>query len=131
MGLCRRTTAVFFRALSILTIFLASTQSQAMDRDLRALITFGQYGLLGGTVVGLATVPFTHGIRSMFLGSSIGLYMGIAAGVYHITHRDDPGNPFNTRRTDDLPRDQWYRVRIEEKTPAPVLIQISAKVLEF
>ena len=64
-----------------------------MDRDVRAVLTTSAYGAVIGAAAGLATWPLSGSSRSVFIGASVGLYLGIVAGVYFITHRDDPQNP--------------------------------------
>jgi hypothetical protein len=77
--------------------------AHAIDQDTRSVIRGGTYGLIGGTVVGLAVLPLTGSVRGVFIGSSLGLYMGILLGVYHITHRDDPENPFRGQVFEQTP----------------------------
>lgn len=79
--------------IAVSQLVLFSSSARAMDQDMRAVIRGGTYGLIGGTVVGIAVLPLTGSARGVFIGSSLGLYMGILMGVYHITHRDDPTNP--------------------------------------
>jgi hypothetical protein len=67
--------------------------ARAMDRDVRAVLAGGAYGLVGGTALGLASYPFTQRTRNIFVGTSIGLYLGLVVGFYHVWHRDDPENP--------------------------------------
>jgi hypothetical protein len=71
---------------------MLASRAQAMDQDTRTVIHGGTYGLIGGTIVGIAVLPLTGSARGVFIGSSLGLYMGIIAGVYRITHRDEAGN---------------------------------------
>jgi hypothetical protein len=80
-------------ALLALAAFAGARPAHAIDRDVRAVIVAGEYGLLGGTVLGLATLPFTESARSVFQGTSLGLYLGIAVGFYYVMHRDDAENP--------------------------------------
>ncbi len=68
-------------------------QLLAIDRDVKAVLVTGTYGLVAGTAAGAISYPMTKSVRGVFIGSSIGLYLGIAAGVYYITHREDPDNP--------------------------------------
>jgi hypothetical protein len=63
---------------------LLAPQAEAMSRDARTLIVMGGYGLAGGTLLGLAAYPATGQLRYVFVGSSVGLYLGVAAAVYFI-----------------------------------------------
>lgn len=67
--------------------------SQAMSRNVKSVFVAGAYGALGGTVLGLAAYPATQEARSIFMGTSIGLYLGIAVGIYFIANRNSPDNP--------------------------------------
>lgn len=69
-----------------------------MDRDVRSVLRTSAYGALAGTALGVVSLPATKSVRGVFIGTSLGLYLGIAIGIYHITHRDDPGNPLNRGR---------------------------------
>ena len=62
----------------------------------------GFYGMVGGTVVGFLTVPATGTLRSAFIGSSVGLYLGVAVGVFYWMERDNPGNPLKRGPQDTL-----------------------------
>jgi hypothetical protein len=92
------------RALAVsLTVSLAvslasSRPAAAIDRDVKAVLTAGEYGIAGGTILGLAAMPFARDARAIFIGSSLGLYLGAAVGIYYILHRNDPDNPL---RLDD------------------------------
>ena len=65
----------------------------AVDRDVRAVLTTSAYGVAGGTLLGLASLPLHRSGRSVFMGTSLGLYLGAIVGFYYIGHRDDRGNP--------------------------------------
>jgi hypothetical protein len=70
--------------------------SYALGRDVRAVMTTSLYGIAAGTVLGLGSYAFNHEPRSIAIGSSVGLYLGIIAGIYYINHRDDAGNPLRS-----------------------------------
>ncbi len=87
--------------VSLITILLllgclTPKRAEALDQSVATVITCGEYGLVGGTFLGLASLSFTKKTRSIFLGSSLGLYAGILAGLYYATHMDDPANPFRS-----------------------------------
>jgi len=88
-------TLVLFLTLTFLVPSLSPSKAAAMDKDVKAVIVAGTYGLAAGTLVGFALFPFTKKNRSIFLGSSIGLYLGIAVGLYFIANRYDPNNPLS------------------------------------
>ncbi|OFZ79238.1 MAG: hypothetical protein A2583_01120 [Bdellovibrionales bacterium RIFOXYD1_FULL_53_11] len=88
-----------FTGVILMMLFVSGAlvpgQAHALHKDVKAVIILAAYGAVGGTAMGAVAYPFTSRFRTVLMGTSIGLYLGIAAGVYHISHRDDPGNPFN------------------------------------
>ncbi len=69
----------------------------AMSRDVRTVLTVGLYGIAAGSLLGALALPATQDVKSIFIGSSVGLYLGLIIGIYHVNHRDDPQNPLNAR----------------------------------
>ena len=114
----QRSSNCRFIALILLAVTaLAPQRVQAVDRDVLFVIETAQYGLIGGTVLGLASLPMTHNARTIFIGSSIGLYLGIAAGLYLIFDREPSGgDPFNAPRGPGMPypEDNGYDERRDE-----------------
>lgn len=81
------------KTLILVFCFSFSIQSHAVSRDVKTVLAAGGWGILGGTVLGLISIPFTGNFKGVFMGTSIGLYLGIAGGFYHLAHQDDPTNP--------------------------------------
>ncbi len=101
-GFCLKS---FLSALLVFQ-FLQPIQARAMDQDVRAVLVAGTYGLGAGTLLGIASYPFTNKVRGIFVGSSIGLYLGLIMGAYYISNRYDPGNPL--RPIDGRPLEDPY-----------------------
>ncbi len=99
-------------ALSVMLGF--AKPARAIDPDVNTVFTTGLYGVLGGTVLGLASYPFTGTPRSVFIGASIGMYLGAAVGIFHVMNRYDPENPLHQRPPEIPP---WERPR-EEGEPS-------------
>lgn len=73
----------------------------ALSNDVKAVFTTGAYGAAAGTVLGLAAFPFIDtGVRTIFMGTSAGLALGLVVGIFHVTHKDDPDNPLRTVHAD-------------------------------
>lgn len=68
--------------------------SLALSDDVRTVMVAATYGAAAGTAAGLVSFPVSGEARNIVIGTSLGLYLGIIAGVYHMTHRYDPENPF-------------------------------------
>jgi|GEM_PF-3697583 len=79
--------------VSLVMSTIVPPSAHAVSRNVKSVITAAEYGVLGGLGLGLIALPLTREGKSVFMGVSIGLYLGILAGFYHIEHRDDPGNP--------------------------------------
>lgn len=63
-----------------------STSTFAMDPKLKILGTMAGYGVVGGALLGTATMAFGSGARSIAKGASIGLYAGLLFGGYVIVN---------------------------------------------
>lgn len=105
-------------ALSLMCF--AQEPAHAVSKDTKTVLTAGAYGALGGTVLGLIAFPFSGKLRTIPIGTSIGLYLGAAVGFYHIWHRDDPGNPLGRG---------YSEMRIDQ--PEPPLFETQWAVLRF
>ena len=77
----------------VISFTLTSSAVWAFERDVKAVLITSAYGAVGGTLVGLASLPIHRSGRSVFMGTSLGLYLGAIVGFYYIGHRDDRGNP--------------------------------------
>jgi hypothetical protein len=86
---------VFALALAMVTAIQVSMprNAHALSADTRSILVGGTYGVLGGAALGLISWPLTQNPRSIALGASIGLYLGLIAGIYYIHNRDNPQNP--------------------------------------
>ena len=70
--------------------------------------------MIGGTIVGAAIVPFSQNVRTLFLGTSVGLYLGIVVGLYYVFDRYDQQNPLRTRQ--DMRRNENGAVDQEQRS---------------
>ena len=64
------------------------------SRQFGRLLLLSGYGAAAGMGAGLILWPVSGRINTVFLGTGVGFIMGSIAGVYHVTHGDDPQNPF-------------------------------------
>ncbi len=94
MSLTKRLTRWLGIPLVLLALLVPSeSHALRLNKDVKDVMVFSGYGLIGGTAVGLAILPLTQDLRVALMGSSIGLYLGIVAGVFYVVNRTDPGNP--------------------------------------
>lgn len=107
--------------MPLLLIFNSSAFS--MDRDVRTVLTAGIYGTGAGTILGMATLPFAQKVRGVFIGSSIGMYLGIATGIYIVTNRNNPDNPINQiqQPEEGYSETRLYKFRNYDETPLPLV----------
>ena len=66
------------------TLLFSSVSSAAIDPKLKMVATMAGYGVVGGALLGTATLAFGSGGRSIAKGASLGLYAGIIFGSYII-----------------------------------------------
>lgn len=115
---------------------LSSVRSaHAIDRDLNSIIITSEYGMLAGTVVGCATLPFTQDARAIFIGTSAGLYLGIAVGIYFVLNRNNPDNPLIEHRYRppryETPPPQPDQGELKIDHPPSPLALVNVPVLRF
>lgn len=101
------------------SVLAAPSNAHAVHRDVKSVLTFSAYGLAAGTLVGLASFPLTQNNRSVFVGSSMGLYLGMIVGIYYINHRYDPGNPLHMDHPAPPPWMEKGKGRQGSRAPTP------------
>ncbi len=128
----QRWNRVLISLLLALSCVFHSPRANADGQDRKTLVLLALYGAAVGTIAGLATAPLTRDWRTILVGTSVGLYLGGAVGVYHIYNRYDPGNPLN-------PENQGFNqngfvpfssVSVKYAAPRPV-IAFSFPVIQF
>jgi len=67
-----------------LTLLFSSVSHAAIDPKLKMVGTMAGYGVVGGALLGTASMAFGSGGRSIAKGASLGLYAGILFGGYII-----------------------------------------------
>ena len=73
---------VWVAACLMLSLCLFQPRAQALDKNVRTVLVSGLYGAAAGTALGLVTYPFNHRLKTVFIGTSVGLYIGILMGFY-------------------------------------------------
>jgi hypothetical protein len=66
------------------TLLFSSVSNAAIDPKLKMVATMAGYGVVGGALLGTASLAFGSGGRSIAKGASLGLYAGIIFGSYII-----------------------------------------------
>ena len=114
------------RVLIVLSLLLVlAVPAQGASRAVKDVVTAGLYGVMGGTVLGLISLPFTRDLRTVFMGTSIGLYLGLVVGIYHTDNYDDPRNPLS-------PNYQSYLMLNGQKVrPKQVPVTLSYQLYRF
>lgn len=123
--------------LSLCFSFLfSSTTAQAMDPKLKMLATMAGYGVVGGALLGTATLAFGAGGRSIAKGASIGLYAGLLFGGYIILNYEmkkrgfggesskedyypESSSPYEDEQTNLAPNIEDYRLAQFESKKDP------------
>lgn len=96
-GLRLRAVALGVALVWLAAVAIAPRPAHALSRDVKAVLIISGYGMAGGTILGAAALPFNQDLRTVFIGTSIGLYLGIAVGFYYIYDRYAQENPIETR----------------------------------
>ncbi|MGZ3689438.1 MAG: hypothetical protein ACXVBW_14140 [Bdellovibrionota bacterium] len=104
--------------------------AQAVDRRVKSFFFWSAIGLGAGTVVGFATLPAHQSLSGAFIGSGVGLFLGVVMGTYlAINIEQDPiFYPPESRNAPPqavLPAQQYALVR------PPAIAQFSYPVLRF
>lgn len=66
------------------TLLFSSVSQAALDPKLKMVATMAGYGVVGGAILGTASMAFGTGGRSIAKGASLGLYAGLLFGGYII-----------------------------------------------
>ena len=86
----------------IFTLFFTSS-AFGLDPKLRILATMTGYGVVGGALLGTATMAFGTSGRAIAKGASLGLYGGLIFGSYVIINYE-----MKKRGYESAPRDDYY-----------------------
>lgn len=87
--------AVLIAALHLVPAAVMADEEKLDSRDLRDVLVLGGYGAAAGAGAGMVLWPLTGRPSSLVTGAGTGFILGVLVGVYHVTHRDDPTNPFS------------------------------------
>ena len=87
--------------LSLTLLF--SSSAFAIDPKLKILGTMSGYGVVGGALLGAASMAFGASGRAVAKGASLGLYSGLLFGTYVILSYEIKKRGFT-----DQPREDYY-----------------------
>ena len=93
----------FFISFILCFGLLFSNSSFAMDQRLKILGTMSGYGIVGGALLGAATMAFGTTDRAIAKGASLGLYGGLIFGTYVILSYEMKKRGYN-----EQPREDYY-----------------------
>ncbi len=110
------------KSLTLLTVLVGlavSTNAFALDKRLKLAFKTAGYGAAGGLIIGAGTMAMgLGGFRNVLMGTSAGLYAGLALAAYIIAtppedqqsgRRQGPRNPYGPRKPvgpDDYDEDE-------------------------
>lgn len=118
--------------MSLFLIFAVcfNQPASAMDSKLGVITTMAGYGVVGGALLGTATLAFGSSSRSIAKGASLGLYAGLIFGGYVILSYEmkkrgyggdpkedyypDSSSPYEDRRT-SLDLESYHLAGLEKK----------------
>jgi hypothetical protein len=93
----------------ILIVFLIcismgfSSLSFAIDSKMKVIGTMASYGVVGGALLGTASLAFGTSGRAIAKGASLGLYAGLIFGTYIITSYELKKRGFGESKEDYYP----------------------------
>ncbi|MDO9184166.1 MAG: hypothetical protein Q7U04_17260 [Bacteriovorax sp.] len=93
----------FLISFTLCFTLLFSSASFAIDPKLKILGTMSGYGIVGGALLGTASMAFGASSRSIARGASLGLYGGLIFGTYIILSYEMKKRGFN-----EQPREDYY-----------------------
>jgi hypothetical protein len=86
--------------LLLLGLFAPITKTQAAPNTAKVFVLTSSYGVMAGSLTGLASLAFYGSpgdhLRNVAIGASLGLYMGIFLGAYLLYLQPDPNAPKKT-----------------------------------
>jgi hypothetical protein len=71
-------------SIILICVVFMNRPAMAMDSKLAVMSTMAGYGVVGGALLGTATLAFGSSSRSIAKGASLGLYAGLLFGGYVI-----------------------------------------------
>jgi len=117
-----------------LGLFAAVSNAHAMSRDVRTVLRSGMWGAVAGTAVGIVSYAAGSSGRSVFVGSSVGLYFGLILGSYYVWERNSPAEA----RRDSAPEADRINLaefqKAERRLPEsgkPPLVHVQFAKFEF
>lgn len=98
------------------TFLFSQVSYGALDPKLRMVGTMASYGVVGGALLGTASLAFGTGGRSIAKGASLGLYAGIIFGSYIILNYElkkrgygqEPKEDYYPESSGTYDKDQGY-----------------------
>lgn len=120
----------FLISLSLICAIFAGQVANAMDSKLVVVTTMAGYGVVGGALLGTATMAFGSSSRSIAKGASLGLYAGLLFGGYVVVSYEmkkrgyggeskedyypDSNSPYEDRRS-SINLESYHLVTMENK----------------
>lgn len=83
------------------TLLFSSVSKAAIDPKVKMVGTMAGYGIVGGALLGTASMAFGSGGRSIAKGASLGLYAGILFGSYIIINYEMKKRGYGTETKKD------------------------------
>lgn len=83
--------------LSLISSLLFLNVSHAVEPKMRVIATMSGYGVVGGALLGTASMAFGASSRAIAKGASLGLYGGLLFGTYVVLSYEMKKRGYDTR----------------------------------
>lgn len=104
MNLLIKKLQVIIYAIGLVGLTSYSPNALSIEPKVKAVITMAGYGTVGGALLGAASLAFDTGGRSVAIGASVGLYIGLIFGSFIVvSHKLKAYNAENP-----VPKDNYY-----------------------
>ena len=104
MNILSKKLKIMIYVIALVGMTSYSSKALSIEPKVKAVLTMAGYGTVGGALLGAASLAFDTGGRSVAIGASVGLYVGLIFGSFIVvSHKMKKYNDENP-----VPKDNYY-----------------------